>query len=168
MALIQSGAMLDTLTLRRSDLRDLAAVDALLARSYPRLLRPDYPPSVMVTALPIIARARPGLVTSGSYYLAEAAGQVVGAGGWSRSGAARGEVRHLVCDYRWVRQGIGRALIGRVLDEARAAGMAEMVCQSTRTAVPFYLAMGFEVLGAVDVPLRPGISFPAVQMRRDI
>lgn len=160
--------MLDTLTLRPSDLRDLAAVDELLARSYPRLLRPDYPPSIMVTAVPLIARARPGLLTCGTYYLAEMAGEVVGAGGWTGAGATRAEVRHLVCDPRRVRQGIGRALIGRVLEEARSAGVQEMVCQSTRTAVPFYTAMGFDVLGAVDVPLRPGISFPAVQMRRGL
>lgn len=160
--------MPDTLTLRRTDLGDLAAVDDLLARSYPRLLRPDYPPSVMVTAVPLIARARPWLLASGTYYLAEIAGEVVGAGGWSRAGVVRGEVRHLVCDHRHLRQGIGRALIGRVLDEARAAGLREMVCQSTRTAVPFYRAMGFEVTGAIEVPLRPGITFPAVQMRRTV
>ena len=159
--------MVGVLTVRPSDAGDLAAVDGLLARSYPRLLKGDYPPSVLVTALPIIARARPELVRSGTYYVVESDGAIVGAGGWSHRQASA-EIRHVVTDHRVVRQGIGRALIDRVLDEARAAGMGEMVCQSTRTAVPFYLAMGFEVLGAVDVPLRPGISFPAVQMRRDI
>ena len=55
----------DTLTLRHATPSDLAAVDALLARSYPRLLAADYPPSVLVTAVPIIARARPELLASG-------------------------------------------------------------------------------------------------------
>ena len=41
---------------------DLAALDALLAASYPRQLREDDPPSVMVTALPLIAPAQPGLL----------------------------------------------------------------------------------------------------------
>ena len=49
--------MTDALTLRLSIRADLAAVDALLAHSYPRLLAADYPPSVLVTALPIISRA---------------------------------------------------------------------------------------------------------------
>jgi hypothetical protein len=44
---------------------DIAAVDALLARAYPRLLKADYAPSVLVTALPRIARAQPGLVAAG-------------------------------------------------------------------------------------------------------
>ena len=50
---------------------DLARVDALLSRSYPRLLKRDYPPSVLVTALPLISRAQPALLDSGSYYVAE-------------------------------------------------------------------------------------------------
>ncbi len=73
-----------SLTLRRARLSDLTAVDRLLQRSYPRLLRPDYPPSVMVLALPIIARARPELLASGRYFVVEAEdGVILGAGGWS-------------------------------------------------------------------------------------
>ncbi len=39
---------------------------------------------------------------------------------------------------------------------------------STLTAVPFYEAMGFTVIGPITVPLGPGIDFPAVSMRRAI
>ena len=68
---------------------DLAAVDAVLARAYPRLLKPDYPPSVLVTALPLISRAQPSLLASGTYYVVEDdAGQVVGAGGWTKDRAS--------------------------------------------------------------------------------
>jgi GNAT superfamily N-acetyltransferase len=159
-----------TLTLRRTTWADLAAVDALLATSYPRLLAPDYPPSILVMALPIMSRAQPELLTSGRYFVVLDGAQVVGAGGWSShapkgpGAAATGHVRHLVTDYRHQRRGIARALITRVLVEARAAGMMRMECVSTRTAVPFYTAMGFARLQDVLVPLRPGIDFPAVQM----
>lgn len=57
---------------------DIAAVDALLARTYPRLLKPDYPPSVLVTALPLISRAQPALVTSGTYYVAASSAPAAG------------------------------------------------------------------------------------------
>ena len=68
------------------------AVERLLLRSYPRLLAADYPPSVMVTAVPLLARAQPGLLASGRYFVAEGAnGRVLAAGGWS-SGRA-GEPR---------------------------------------------------------------------------
>jgi GNAT superfamily N-acetyltransferase len=168
-----------TLTLRHASLADLSAVDALLARSYPRLLAPDYPPSVLVTAVPIIARARPELLASGRYWLAEdAAGHLMGAGGWSGhaptpsdgSGGAGGvrygmaHVRHVATDPDAVRRGVGRALMARVMAEARATGFAQMECLSTRTAVPFYAALGFREIGPIDVGLRPGISFPAIRM----
>jgi GNAT superfamily N-acetyltransferase len=166
--------MIDTITIRASGRSDLADVDALLARSYPRLLAGDYPPSVMVTALPIISRARPELVTSGTYYLAvDPAGRVIGAGGWTTGapeGGARkarvGHIRHFVTDDRAVRRGIGRALMAHVLREAGDAGVTMLDCLSTRMAVPFYAAMGFTEVARVTVPLRPGIEFPAVRMQR--
>ena len=159
-----------TLTLRRTTSADLAAVDALLAASYPRLLAPDYPPSILIMALPIISRARPELLTSGRYFIVLDGAQVVGAGGWSShapqgpSAAATGHVRHVVTDHHHQRRGIGRALMTRVLADAQTAGMTRMECLSTRTAVPFYTAMGLVRIRDVLVPLRPGIDFPAVQM----
>jgi GNAT superfamily N-acetyltransferase len=159
-----------TLTLRHTTRADLAAVDALLAASYPRLLAPDYPPSILVMALPIIARARPELLTSGRYFVVLDGAQVVGAGGWSShapqgpSATATAHVRHVVTDHRQQRRGIGRALMLRVLADARGAGMTRMECLSTRTAVAFYTAMGLVRVADVLVPLRPGIDFPAVQM----
>jgi GNAT superfamily N-acetyltransferase len=161
-----------TLTLRRTTSADLAAVDELLATSYPRLLAPDYPPSILVMALPIISRARPELLTSGRYFIVLDGAQVVGAGGWSTNAPmqggdapATGHVRHVVTDHRYQRRGIGRALMAHVLADATAAGMTRMDCLSTRTAVPFYAAMGFDRVRDVLVPLRPGIDFPAVDMR---
>ena len=90
----------------------------------------------------------------------------LGAGGWSQGGAAVAEIRHVVTDHRQQRQGIGRALMVRIFADAGAAGATSFTCKATRTAVPFYRAMGFVVLGEIEVPLAPGISFPAVAMQR--
>ena len=69
---------------------DITSVDALLARSYPRLLKHDYAPSVLVLALPKISRAQPAIVTCGTYYLVEDLhGRLLGAGEASTVGAAR-------------------------------------------------------------------------------
>ncbi|MEL7154607.1 MAG: GNAT family N-acetyltransferase, partial [Pseudomonadota bacterium] len=73
-----------TVIVRPSTKADMAAVDVLLARTYPKLLKADYPPSVLVTALPIISRARPELLVCGTYYVADEDGEVIGAGGWTR------------------------------------------------------------------------------------
>jgi GNAT superfamily N-acetyltransferase len=158
-----------SITLRSSTGRDFEAIDAMLARSYPKLLKDDYAPSVMVTAVPLISRANPSLVRSGTYYVAETAdGEIIGAGGWALSEGARGvaEVRHLVVDWRQQRRGIGRRLMMGIFAEAQSQGVSRLEAQATRTAVAFYGAMGFENLGQVVVPLRPGIAFPAVRMRR--
>ena len=171
-----------TFSIRKARLSDLSAVDLLLQRSFPRLLSGDYPPSVIVLALPIIARARPELLASGRYYLAIGErGQVLGAGGWSAAApgpshqpegkptdAGLGHVRHVATDPSAVRQGVGRRVMEAVFEAARAEGIVAMDCLSTRTAVPFYASVGFRVVAPVDVPLRPGIVFPAIRMTRDV
>ncbi|WP_172292623.1 GNAT family N-acetyltransferase [Pseudoruegeria sp. HB172150] len=160
--------MSDTLTIRPSTPQDLAALDALFARAYPRLLKADYPPSVLVTALPLISRAQPALLASGTFYVAETAnGALIGAGGWTgRRNSTIGDIRHVVTDDRALRRGVGRAILTRVVEEAAEDGVTLLDCKSTRTAVPFYKAMGFETLRPIRVELRPGILFPAMQMQR--
>lgn len=156
--------------IRPSTKADMAAVDALLARTYPKLLKADYPPSVLVTALPIISRAQPQLLTCGTYYVADEGGTILGAGGWTpdRKVAGLGHIRHVVTDDRALRRGVGRALMARSFAEARAAGMTRMECWATLTAERFYQAVGFETLGPMDVTLQGGISFPSLRMMRDL
>lgn len=163
-----------SLTIRPGTREDIAPLDALLARSYPRLLAADYPPSVLVTAIPRISKAQPALVTCGTYFVALRDGKLLGGGGWTRGapgsgkrGAASvGHIRHFATDVDAVRQGVGRALMEHVLATAAEAGVRRLECMSTRTAVPFYRSAGFEVLGEVDVPLDAGITFPALRMVR--
>ena len=162
-----------TITLRVARPSDLAAVDALLARSYPALVKADYPPSVVVTAFPIMSRANPALLASGTYHVAEGPeGDILGAGGWTRTGPQGGRrpglahVRHVATHRDWTRRGIGSALMGQVASQARAAEMRILDCMSTRTAVPFYASLGFQVVGPAEISLRPGITFPAIRMIR--
>jgi len=171
-----SSHMAADFSLRLATATDLAAIDALLARSYLRLLAPDYPASVRVLAIPLISRARPELLASGTCWLAQdPRGGVVGTGGWTQGAPggpekepvpATGHIRHFATDARLIRQGIGRALMDRVLAQAGGAGMRRLDCLATRTAVPFYAALGFQEQGMVEVPLRPGIIFPAIRMLR--
>ncbi|KIC50824.1 GNAT family N-acetyltransferase [Tateyamaria sp. ANG-S1] len=149
---------------------DLAAVDALLARTYPKLLKADYPPSVLVTALPIISRAQPDLLACGTYYVVEEDNVVLGAGGWTpdRKETGVGHIRHVVTDDRALRRGVGRLLMLHCFAVARAAGVVRMECSATRTAVPFYEAVGFRQVGLIDVPLGDGIVFPSVRMTQTL
>ena len=156
--------------IRSSTLADLAAVDAVLARTYPKLLKADYPPSVLVSALPLIARAQPDLLVCGTYYVAMEGDVLLGAGGWTpdRKLPDLGHIRHVVTDDRALRRGVGRAVLRRCFDDARAAGILRLECWATRTAEAFYQALGFVTLGPIDVPLGPGILFPSIRMQRDL
>jgi len=147
---------------------DLSAVDDLLARSYPKLLKADYAPSVLVTVLPIISRARPELIACGTYYVAEEDGQILGAGGWTRDRvqADKGHIRHVVTDDRALRRGVGRTILCHTIKAARHSGILELECASTLTAVPFYTSVGFESEEQFVIELGPSIHFPAVRMRQ--
>ena len=161
-----------SLTLRTATAADIAAIDALLARAYPRLLKADYPPSLLVMAIPRIARAQPGLIASGTYHVAtDDEGRILAAGGWSRGGQGparpgTGQIRHVVTDDRMTRRGLGRALLTRIMDEARSAGMTRLDCLSTLTALPFYHAQGFSGDRRLTVSLGPGIDFPVIAVSR--
>lgn len=166
--------MTDTITIRTTTGADLGAIDTLLATSYPALLKRDYAPSVLVTALPLISRAEAALVRSGSFFMAEdEEGRALAAGGWSRSppqgGAGLpeiGHMRHVATHPDHLRQGLGQAIVTRVLADALAMSVERMICQSTKTAEAFYRAMGFRRRGEIVIALRPGITFPAVEMER--
>lgn len=107
-------------------------------------------------------------------------GTVLGAAGWSEAApvadgtkasqqAAVGHVRHVATDPGAVRRGIGAAIMGQVLRDARAKGVRRLECLSTRTAVAFYAAQGFTVVvPEVEVPLGPDILFPSVSMLRQV
>ena len=169
--------MTEILTIRKTRRSDLSEIDALFRRSYPALLKANYPPSIMVLAVPLIARANPQLIVSGRYFcVSDRTGSIVGAGGWSGADPRRrsagapstGHIRHVVTDHRRVREGIGRALMGHIFDDARDAGVLRLDCLSTWTAVPFYAACGFEEIGPVSIDLAEAISFPAILMQRSL
>lgn len=162
------------LTIRPATPADIGAVDALLGRSYGPLLRRDYPPSTLVLALPRMARAQPALLASGRYFLAEEEGRLLGAGGWSPQAPGGGgvvpglgHVRHVATDAWAVRRGVGRALMLRVMEAARAEGALRLSSVSTLTAVPFYEALGFRALRPVTLHFGAA-PFAAVEMERDL
>lgn len=161
------------LDIRVTTLEDFEAVDGVLSRSYPEVLRADYMPSVLRAALPIISRAQPELLASGTYFAGFLNGQIVTAGGWTREAPGTGSVvsgvghlRHVVSDPEHLRKGYARALMGRVVLDAKQAGVNVLQCQATLSAVAFYRACGFVDVEGIEIVLRPGIVFPALRMER--
>lgn len=163
-------------TLRVATPADGRAVGALLRASYPVLMRAGYDEAVLKGALPLMTRANPTLLSSGTYYVAETgSGLMVGCGGWTRERPGTGEVlpqlghiRHFATHPDWIGRGIGRAIHDRCEEAARSAGVTRFECYASRNAAGFYAALGFSALREIAVPMGPDLAFPSVLMARTI
>ena len=153
-------------------LDDRDEVERLLGAGYPHFLKAIYPADVLDRAMPFVTGAQDALLTSGTYFLVRNdAGRAVAAGGWTFAAPGGGaatpglaHLRHVVTDPARAREGNGRALIRYLAASARAAGAERLEALSTRNAVPFYKACGFETRERIDVELMPGVVLPSVRM----
>lgn len=156
---------------RVADSSDTRGIEVLLGRSYPVLMRQAYLSDVLALALPSMARAKPELLASGSFYVAEKAGGIVGCGGWTFAAPGSGDIidglvhaRQFAVDPDCAGTGVGRAIFDRSAKDAVAAGASRIQAFSSLNAEPFYARMGLKRLGLVHVPMGEGVSFPVVLM----
>ncbi len=152
---------------------DADSVTCLLEASYPVLMVPAYDEDLLKPALQLMTKAQPGLLASGTYFVAVSAdGSIIGCGGWTKEqpgdGAIRpgvGHIRHFGTDPAWTRRGVGRALYERCATGARKAGVHELECYSSLNAEGFYSALGFELIGYLDIPMKDDVVLPAAHMK---
>lgn len=155
---------------------DADSVGSLLEASYTALFAGHYDSAVLAEALPLMTRAHPGLLASGTYYVVTAGGGgPVGCGGWSveRPGSGEtapglGHVRHFAVHPDWIRRGVGSALLARCVAEAAARDIVRFECNSSLAAVTFYRALGFAIIRPVEVELAPGVMFAGVLMEKQL
>jgi N-acetylglutamate synthase-like GNAT family acetyltransferase len=161
--------------IRTARIDDASAVSDLLQASYTEQLASCYSPEVLAKALPLMVKANPRLLSSGTYYVAQAENELVGCGGWSaeapgssviKEGLAH--IRHVGTHPGWLRHGIARGILLHCFREAARAGMASLECQSTFVAVNFYVAMGFSVVEPREMKLAPNVSIDGVLLRREL
>lgn len=154
---------------------DHAAVSDLASRSYRILMAPAYPADLFALALPVIGTANPVLLASGRYAVIEDEdGTLAGCGGWSRERPGSGEVtpglahiRHFAIDPACLRRGLGRTLYDWCEAAARSEDMTAFECHSSLNAEPFYRALGFARVGALNIDFGP-CALPAILMTRKI
>jgi N-acetylglutamate synthase-like GNAT family acetyltransferase len=167
------GPMIDaSIFLRVARPADSDRVSALLAASYSSLLATSYDSDTLDRALPLLTRANPTLLASGTYYLAERRrGHLVGCGGWTTARPGSGEVieeeahiRHFATHPEWVRRGVGTDVLARCFSDARSLGIRKLYCFSTLNAERFYRASGFDTVG----PTSAGPPLPGVLMSREL
>ncbi|PSJ54370.1 GNAT family N-acetyltransferase [Pseudaminobacter soli (ex Li et al. 2025)] len=156
---------------RIADGDDIPGIEALLSRSYPILMAQAYTPQVLALALALVARENPALIGSGTLYVAEDAGTVVGCGGWTFDAPGSGMIvdglahnRRFAVDPERAGRGIGRAIFERSARDAVEAGAARIRALSSLNAEPFYERMGLRRLDLIRVPIEAGVEFPLVLM----
>ncbi len=162
--------------LRTAVAEDEDEITRLLQSSYGRLLPTAYEPDLLEKLLPLIARAHPHLLASGTYYLAvSVSGGTIGVGGWTRERPGTGNVepglahiRHFAVHPDWAGRRVGRALVEHSFDRARAAGVERFECYSSLNAVDFYRRCGFLVVRPVDIPMPDGLVMPSMLMERTL
>jgi GNAT superfamily N-acetyltransferase len=162
----------DDIIIRAATPDDENLLSELLEAAYGELAHGQYDSAALADALPLMSRANPKLLASGTYYIAYAGGQAAGCGGWTREKPGSGEVvdgvahiRHFATHPAHLRKGIARLLLEHCLAEARSAGIQVMMSQSTLPAEQFYSAAGFRSVRPIEVELGPGVVLPAVEMR---
>ncbi len=79
-----------------------------------------------------------------------------------------GEVDAVYVHPAQTRRGIGRRLLGRLVEDARGAGLGELHLTATLNAVRFYENGGFEVVRRGEFSHPSGVSLACVFMRRDL
>jgi amino-acid N-acetyltransferase len=108
------------------------------------------------------------------FWVGEHAGTVIGVAGMERYGDA-GLLRSVAVAREWRGSGIGRALVDRVLEESRTAGLQDVFLLTT-TAEGYFPRLGFACVdrGCVPAAVRASAEFTgacpasAVVMRKGL
>ena len=165
---------MEEITIRTAIPADQELLTGLITASYRTLDSGQYDPAKLAAAMPLMSKANPNLLASGTYYVAEIDGAAAACGGWTfeRPGSG-GEVeevvahiRHFATHPRYLRRGLARMLLDRCLKEAAARGAKLMKSQATLPAEKFYAAAGFRTTRPIEVRMGPEIMLPALDMER--
>lgn len=171
--------------IRVAVLDDVSALQQLIPHSARELSKGYYTPQQIESAIKYIFGVDTQLISDGTYYVAEAAGQMVGCGGWSKrqtmfGGDQRkaaqdpmldptvdaGRIRAFFTHPTWARKGIGRRIIQACEEAAKAEGFTRLELVATLPGEPLYAAMGYTVTERMDIPMSDGTTLPAAHMQK--
>jgi GNAT superfamily N-acetyltransferase len=173
--------------IRLATVEDIPALRELIPASVRILSAGYYTPAQIVSGLIYIFGVDTQLIADDTYFVAESAGQIVGAGGWSKRKTLYGgdqtkaeadplldpahDAAHIRAFYvhpDWARRGVGSRIMRACEDAARAAGFMRLDLGATVAGEPLYAAMGFQVRERVSIPLPDGEALPAAMMDKTL
>jgi N-acetylglutamate synthase-like GNAT family acetyltransferase len=176
----------ERVTLRAATPKDVPAISALVEASVRGLAPGYYSPEQIERSIERVFGVDTQLVGDGTYFVAEAAGEIVGCGGWSARTTLYGgdqtkagvedarldpardaaRVRAFFVHPSWARRGIGSRILARCEEAAREAGFATATLVATLPGEPLYAALGYVRGDAIDVDLGDGETLRCYAMTK--
>ena len=173
--------------IRRATLADREAITQLIAESARGLSRRHYDEQQIDAAIATVFGVDTDLIEDGTYLVAEISETLVGCGGWSRRKTLFGGDQYSARDAGYLnpeteaakiraffihpdhaRKGIGRAILARCEEEAKAQGFRSLELMATLPGVEFYKSCGFSAQGDFDLDLKDGVKLELVPMRKQL
>jgi GNAT superfamily N-acetyltransferase len=173
------------LRLARPD--EAEAIDALMKLATRDIFPRFYTAEQTASAVRFVAAVDRQLITDGTYFVVEAARELIACGGWSKraklytgSGDAEGDDRlldpatepaHIRAMYTrpdWTRRGLGRRILEACESAARHEGFRTMNLGATLPGLPLYEAVGFVRTRLEDVAMPDGVTLECVWMEKPI
>jgi N-acetylglutamate synthase-like GNAT family acetyltransferase len=177
-----------TYKIRKATADDQAEIERLVAESVRGLSREDYSERQIELSIKSVFGVDTELIQDGTYFVAEAEGEIVGCGGWSKRktlyGASRyamsrdsaelnpqtdaAKIRAFFIHPDWARKGIGTAILKACEREAKSYGFQSAEMMSTLPGVKLYSVCGYAGTERVSVPVGEGIEIECVVMRKKL
>jgi len=174
-------------TVRLATLRDVAALESLIAESVRVLQAPDYTAEQREAALGTVFGVDTQLIRDCTYFVIESGIEIVACGGWSRRRTLFGSdhqadredalldpkaeaarIRAFFVRPGWERRGLGSRIMHTCESAARAEGFRKLELGSTLTGVALYRYHGFVPEREIEAPLPGGLTLPVVLMSKTL
>jgi GNAT superfamily N-acetyltransferase len=174
-----------SITYRLAVLADIPALEPLIPLSARQLQTGHYTAAQIEGAIGTVFGVDSQLIRDGTYFVAEADGQIVGCGGWSQRQTAYGGdraktapdplrdpatepamIRAFFVHPAYARRGIGRRIMELAEAGAAAAGFKTIEIVATLPGVPLYATFGYVSIARFDVALPNGAAMPVERMRK--
>ena len=174
----------EVFVLRLATSDDVPALETLIAESVRGLGQPDYSAGQVEAALGNVWAVDRHLIQDGTFWIAEASGEIIGCGGWSRRRAIVGSgervseadilspandaarIRAFFVHPGWARRGIGTALLKKCEDEARAAGFRSVELLATLPGRRLYASRGYTAGEPYEFPLGQDQTHTVIPMSK--
>lgn len=173
--------------IRPATREDIPSLEPLIARSVRQLSVGDYTPEQIEGALGDAFGLDTQLIDDGTYFAVLVDGVIAGCGGWSYRKTLFGadgrpdrepesldpkvdaaKIRAFFVEPAYARRGIGKLLLDRCEDEARAAGFTRAELMSTLPGLRLYARFGYQAGEGIDYPLSSGGTIPFVPMTKSL